>query len=106
MRLEEKHAGQMRALRQTAQDKKPTRPQYSRELLRQRRVIEFLAKQGNYVLAERAHAAADAREADELESTLQNYDVEVSFFASALAWIVAADCSWEGVYLQSDLLLS
>ncbi|KAJ7562728.1 hypothetical protein O6H91_03G082000 [Diphasiastrum complanatum] len=57
--------------------KAPSKPQWSGELLKQRKVQAFLGRQGKYLEAQELKRYADRLEHEELHATLQTYQAEV-----------------------------
>uniref|UniRef100_A0A7S0R1E2 Uncharacterized protein n=1 Tax=Pyramimonas obovata TaxID=1411642 RepID=A0A7S0R1E2_9CHLO len=61
-----------------AEIKRPRRPQFSKQLLNQRKIQEALAKQSKYEEAEAVKKMADKMEAAEMEATQGTYEAEVA----------------------------
>jgi len=77
-RLKKLHIAKFEEFRQEAEGKAPRRPQFSKELLNQRKIQENLAKQRKYVEAESLRRMADKMEGAELQATIATYEAEVS----------------------------
>lgn len=58
--------------------KRPKRPQFSKQLLNQRKIQETLAKQGKYEEAEAVKKMADKMESAEMDATQGTYEAEVA----------------------------
>ena len=76
--LEQEHGELLSAFRREQEEKRPTRPQYSKELLNQRKIQEQLGKQGLYDKAMKLKIIVDKMEAGELTATQATFDAEVA----------------------------
>ncbi|KAK3232610.1 hypothetical protein CYMTET_57041 [Cymbomonas tetramitiformis] len=72
-RLKEQHVAKLEKFYSDADVKTPKRPQFSKQLLNQRKIQEHLAKQGKYEEAEAVKKMADKMEAAEMEATQGTY---------------------------------
>lgn len=75
-RLKSAHTKKLEEFQASIREKEPQRPQFSRDLLNQRRIQDCLAKQGQYLEANALKNAADQLEGVELEATLACYNNE------------------------------
>ncbi|KAG0570351.1 hypothetical protein M758_6G150600 [Ceratodon purpureus] len=83
-KLKRQQIGVLQAFRQRMAAKTPTKPQWSRELLKHRKVQTFLGKQGKYLEADEVKRLADRMEHIELQATLAAYAAEVALKEQAL----------------------
>ncbi|EFJ25077.1 hypothetical protein SELMODRAFT_414374 [Selaginella moellendorffii] len=83
-RLKRQHTTILDTFRTKMASKKPCKPQWSAELLNQRKVQEYLGKQGKYSEALRVKKTADRLEHEELEATIESYQAEVGLKEQAL----------------------
>ncbi|XP_024385954.1 uncharacterized protein [Physcomitrium patens] len=83
-KLKRQQIGVLQAFRQRMANKTPTKPQWSRELLKHRKVQTFLGKQGKYLEADEVKRIADRMEHTELQATLSAYAAEVALKEQAL----------------------
>lgn len=83
-KLKRQQIGVLQAFRQRMAAKTPTKPQWSRELLKHRKVQTFLGKQGKYLEADEVKRIADRMEHIELQATLAAYAAEVAIKEAAL----------------------
>ncbi|CAM6044916.1 unnamed protein product [Sphagnum compactum] len=83
-KLKRQQIGSLQAFRQRMAAKTPVKPQWSRELLKHRKVQAFLGKQGKYLEANEVKRIADRMEHMELEATLAAYAAEVAIKEQAL----------------------
>mmetsp|Transcript_2626 Transcript_2626/g.2928 ORF Transcript_2626/g.2928 Transcript_2626/m.2928 type:complete len:413 (-) Transcript_2626:786-2024(-) len=77
-RLKETHIAKLEKFYKEVDANKPKRPQFSKQLLNQRKIQENLAKQGKYEEAEAVKKMADKMEAAEMEATNGTYEAEMA----------------------------
>lgn len=77
-RLKKLHVAKFEEFTSEAEGKAPRRPQFSKELLNQRKIQENLAKQRKYEEAESLRRMADKMEVAEFQATIATYEAEVS----------------------------
>ncbi|CAM6104813.1 unnamed protein product [Calypogeia fissa] len=83
-KLKRQQIGILQAFRAKMASKVPNKPQWSRELLKHRKVQNFLGKQGKYLEAQEVKRIADRMEHLELQATLAAYQAEVTSKEQAL----------------------
>ena len=76
--LEQNHAKVLEGFRQECGNRAPRRPQYSKQLLNQRRVQDYLGRQAKHLEAENVKRMTDRMEDAEMCATLASYDAEVN----------------------------
>ena len=77
-RLKRLHIAKFEEFRAEAEVKVPRRPQFSKELLNQKKIQDNLAKQRKYVEAEKLRDINDKVEVAEMQATISTYEAEVS----------------------------
>mmetsp|Transcript_22486 Transcript_22486/g.31277 ORF Transcript_22486/g.31277 Transcript_22486/m.31277 type:complete len:407 (-) Transcript_22486:103-1323(-) len=77
-RLKQSHLEKLEKFFGEADVKRPKRPQFSKQLLNQRKIQEHLAKQGKYEEAEAVKKMADKMEGAEMSATSGTYEAEVA----------------------------
>jgi len=77
-RLKRLHIAKFEEFRAEAELKVPRRPQFSKELLNQKKIQDNLAKQRKYVEAEKLRDINDKVEVAEMQATISTYEAEVS----------------------------
>jgi len=76
-RYKHQHLEKLEKFFAEADIKRPKRPQFSKQLLNQRKIQDTLAKQGKYEEAEAVKKMADKMENAEMEATQGTYEAEV-----------------------------
>ena len=76
--LKHEHNEFLNGFKEEQDAKRPTRPQYSKELLNQRKIQEQLGRQGLYEKAMKLKMIVDKMEANELAATQATFDAEVA----------------------------
>mmetsp|Transcript_12164 Transcript_12164/g.29409 ORF Transcript_12164/g.29409 Transcript_12164/m.29409 type:complete len:414 (+) Transcript_12164:320-1561(+) len=77
-RLKRLHIAKFEEFRAEAEVKVPRRPQFSKDLLNQKKIQDNLAKQRKYVEAEKLRDINDKVELAEMQATISTYEAEVS----------------------------
>ena len=76
--LRKEHEEFLRGFREEQDARRPSRPQYSKELLNQRKIQEQLGRQEQYEKAMKLKIIVDKMEANELAATQATFDAEVA----------------------------
>ena len=76
--LEASHKQILEAFRNECGERAPRRPQYSKQLLNQRKVQDYLGRQAKHLEAEHVKRMTDKMEDAEMCATLASYDAEVN----------------------------
>ncbi|UPR03690.1 hypothetical protein HOP50_13g70200 [Chloropicon primus] len=76
--LKQEHNEFLKGFKDEQDARRPSRPQYSKELLNQRKIQEQLGRQGLYEKAMKLKIIVDKMEANELAATQATFDAEVA----------------------------
>ena len=76
--LEASHKQILETFRSECGERAPRRPQYSKQLLNQRKVQDYLGRQAKHLEAEHVKRMTDKMENAEMCATLASYDAEVN----------------------------